>query len=45
MSASSAWMVKIGACEIIDHRAVLAAHRGRAAAEPRYLTLPGMTPK
>jgi hypothetical protein len=31
MSASSAWMVKIGACEIMI-TAVLAAHGGRAAA-------------
>src|SRR6516162_9607411 len=28
-----------------DHRAVLAAHRGPAAAQPRYLTVPRMTPK
>jgi hypothetical protein len=35
-------MVKIGACEIMITAPSL---RRIAAAQPRYLTLPGMTPK
>jgi len=35
-------MVKIGACEIMIRARSL---RHIAAAQPRYLTLPGMTPK
>jgi hypothetical protein len=36
MSPSSAWIVKIGVCDIIIRI---------PAARARYLTLPGMTPK